>query len=72
MYDVASKSPISIVIIPVISSILVVVIIITGVALSAHYRNRLAVEVADFDFGQCEFKFPVFYSITMYYFKEIS
>jgi len=54
VYDVASQSPISIVIIPVISSILVVVIIITGVALSAHYRNRLAVEVADFDFGQAD------------------
>lgn len=54
VYDVASQSPISIVIIPVISSILVVVIIIAGVALSAHYRNRLAVEVADFDFGQAD------------------
>ena len=41
VYDVASQSPISIVIIPVISSILVVVIIITGVALSAHYRYNI-------------------------------
>merc|ERR1712098_325466 len=44
----------SIVIIPIISSIFVVIMGITGVALHAHYRNRLAVEVADFDFGQAE------------------
>ena len=50
--NVAPQAPVSIVIIPVISSIIVVVIIVTGVALHAHYRNRLAVEVADFDFGQ--------------------
>ena len=43
VYDVASQSPISIVIIPVISSILVVVIIITGVALSAHYRYNIII-----------------------------
>ena len=54
IYDVASQSPVSIVIIPVVSSIIVVIIIITGVALHAHYRNRLAVEVADFDFGQAD------------------
>ena len=56
-------------IIPVASSIVVVVLIISGVALHAHYRNRLAVEVlkltilnlcnifsqvADFDFGQTD------------------
>ena len=28
--------------------------IITGIALHAHYRSRLAVEVADFDFGQAD------------------
>ena len=54
IYDVASQSPVSIVIIPVVSSIIVVIIIVTGVALHAHYRNRLAVEVADFDFGQAD------------------
>jgi len=54
IYEVASQNPVSIVIIPIVSSIIVVVIIITGVALHAHYRNRLAVEVADFDFGQAE------------------
>jgi len=54
IYDVASQNPVSIVIIPVVSSIIVVIIIITGVALHAHYRNRLAVEVADFDFGQAD------------------
>jgi len=54
IYDVASQSPVSIVIIPVVSSIIVVIIIITGVATGTHYRNRLAVEVADFDFGQAD------------------
>jgi len=54
VYDVASQSPLSIVIIPVVSSMVVVIIIVTGVALHAHYRNRLAVEVADFDFGQAD------------------
>merc|ERR1711872_409167 len=42
------------VLIPIASSIVVVVLIISGVALHAHYRNRLAVEVADFDFGQAD------------------
>jgi len=54
IYDVARQVPVSIVIIPVASSIVVVVMIITGIALHAHYRNRLAVEVADFDFGQAD------------------
>jgi len=54
IYDVAREVPVSIVIIPVASSIVVIVIIISGVALHAHYRNRLAVEVADFDFGQTD------------------
>jgi len=54
IYDVASQTPVSIVIIPVVSSIIVVIIIITGVATGTHYRNRLAVEVADFDFGQAD------------------
>ena len=40
VYDVASQSPLSIVIIPVVSSMVVVIIIVTGVALHAHYRNR--------------------------------
>ena len=54
IYDVARQVPVSIVIVPVVSSIMVVIIIVTGVALHAHYRNRLAVEVADFDFGQAD------------------
>ena len=54
IYDVARQVPVSIVIIPVASSIVVVIMIITGIALHAHYRNRLAVEVADFDFGQAD------------------
>jgi hypothetical protein len=54
VYDVARQVPVSIVIIPVASSIVVVVLIISGIALHAHYRNRLAVEVADFDFGQAD------------------
>jgi len=54
VYDVAREAPVGIVIIPVASGIVVVILIITGVALHAHYRNRLAVEVADFDFGQAD------------------
>lgn len=54
IYDVAAQSQLSIVIIPVASSIVVVILIISGIALHAHYRNRLAVEVADFDFGQAD------------------
>jgi len=54
IYDVARQVPVSIVIIPVASSIFVVIMIITGIALNAHYRSRLAVEVADFDFGQAD------------------
>jgi len=54
IYDVARQSPVSIVIIPVISSIFVVIMIISGIALHAHYRSNLAVEVADFDFGQAD------------------
>ena len=54
IYDVARQVPVSIVIIPVASSIFVVIMIITGIALHAHYRSRLAVEVADFDFGQAD------------------
>ena len=50
----ARQVPVSIVIIPVASSIFVVIMIITGIALNAHYRSRLAVEVADFDFGQAD------------------
>merc|ERR1712080_237178 len=54
IYDVAGKPQLSIVIIPVASSIVVVIMIISGIALHAHYRNRLAVEVADFDFSQAD------------------
>lgn len=54
VYDVAGQPQLSIVIIPVASSIVVVIMIISGIALHAHYRNRLAVEVADFDFGQAD------------------
>jgi len=54
IYDVATQAPFGIVIIPIVSSIMAVIMIITGIALHAHYRNRLAVEVADFDFGHAE------------------
>jgi len=54
VYDVASSLPLSIVVIPVASSIVVIVIIMSGIALYAHYKTRLAVEVADFDFGTAE------------------
>lgn len=54
IYDTARQAQLSIVIIPVASSIVVVIMIISGIALHAHYRNRLAVEVADFDFGQAD------------------
>merc|ERR1712080_550694 len=43
IYDVAGKPQLSIVIIPVASSIVVMIMIISGIALHAHYRNRLAV-----------------------------
>jgi len=54
VYDVASSLPLSIVVIPVASSIVVIVMIMSGIALYAHYKTRLAVEVADFDFGTAE------------------
>jgi len=54
IYDVASSLPLSIIVIPVASSIVVVIIIMSAIALYAHYKTRLAVEVADFDFGQAE------------------
>jgi len=54
IYDAATEAQYGLVLIPIASSIVVVVLIISGVALHAHYRNRLAVEVADFDFGQAD------------------
>jgi len=54
VYDAATQAQYGIVVFPIASSIVVVIMIISGVALHAHYRNRLAVEVADFDFGQAD------------------
>jgi len=54
VYDVAHTLPVSIVVIPVASSIVVIMIIMSGIALYAHYKKRLAIEIADFDFGTAE------------------
>lgn len=54
IYDVAQDPQFVMIVMPVVSSILVVLLIIGGIAMNAHYRTRLAVEVADFDFGQTD------------------
>jgi hypothetical protein len=45
VYEGANEAQYGMVVIPVSSSIIVVILLISGIALHAHYRNRLAVEV---------------------------
>ena len=52
VYNVASSLPLFIIVLPVVSSIAAIVIVMSGIALNAHYKTRLAIEVADFDFGE--------------------
>lgn len=50
IYDVPSTSLLSTIILPITCSLLAFVILVTGIAYHIHTRNRLHVEVADFDF----------------------
>ncbi|XP_023346843.1 uncharacterized protein LOC111715712 [Eurytemora carolleeae] len=54
IYEVASSLPLSIVIFPVISAIIAIVILISGIGFYTSLKHNLAVEVADFDFNTAE------------------
>lgn len=54
IYEVAREIPIFIVIIPVASSIVVVILLISGIALYTSFKRNLRIEVADFDFNPTE------------------
>lgn len=50
IYDVPRSGLLSTIILPIVCSLLAFVILVTGIAYHIHTRNRLQVEVADFDF----------------------
>jgi hypothetical protein len=52
VYVVHRKQQLSIIVVPVLSSIVAVVLIVFGVAYYLEHQVKLNVEVADFDFGQ--------------------
>lgn len=54
IYEVAHQLPLFIVIIPVASSIFVVILLISGIALYTSFKRNLTIEVADFDFNNSE------------------
>ncbi|KAK4876862.1 hypothetical protein RN001_009368 [Aquatica leii] len=52
VYEVAHQAQLSVIVVPVASSLIAVVLIIFGVAYYVQNRSRFIVEVADFNFGQ--------------------
>lgn len=54
IYDVPRSGLLSTIILPITCSLLAFVILVTGIAYHIHTRNRLQVEVADFDFQRSD------------------
>ncbi|KAF5281077.1 hypothetical protein FQA39_LY17902 [Lamprigera yunnana] len=52
IYEVAHQAQLSVIVVPVASSLVAIVLIIFGVAYYVQNRSRFIVEVADFNFGQ--------------------
>lgn len=52
VYTVKKQAQLSVIVVPVVSSLVAIVLIIFGVAYYIQNRNRFIVEVADFNFGQ--------------------
>lgn len=52
VYTVKKQAQLSVIVVPVVSSLVAIVLVIFGIAYYIQNRNRFIVEVADFNFGQ--------------------